>query len=41
MDNVYPLFFYVEVFGFVCVCVCMNQCDSCDYKAVVFFLIEG
>lgn len=22
MDNVYPLFFYVEVFGCVCVCVC-------------------
>lgn len=21
MDNVYSLFFYVEVFGFVCLCV--------------------
>lgn len=42
MDNVYPLFFYVEVSGFVCVCACVCACacvqisvNSWEYEAVV------
>lgn len=37
MDNVYPLFFYIEIFEFVCILVCVSI-NSITDKPIKLFL---